>query len=122
MSGLGDDDSLTGDPYQVVRDLPTERGQVLGGDGDDEVYVRTGADVAHGDAGNDSLVAYSAQPAKLPGDDGDDVLTTQPVTGFALDGGAGSDTGAFGYATTRRPTRPARGWCTTATAAWSTAR
>jgi Ca2+-binding RTX toxin-like protein len=88
------DDIRAGDGDDVVT-LQETNAYVFGGDGDDTLsadpYLPSDRSRLHGEAGNDTLVAGSANDARteLYGGEGDDRLIGHP--GARLDGGAGSD-------------------------------
>jgi Ca2+-binding RTX toxin-like protein len=92
------DDVRAGDGDDIVT-LHETNAYVFGGDGDDTLsadpYLPSDRSRLHGEGGNDTLVAGSANDARteLYGGEGDDRLVGHP--GARLDGGAGSDRHVF---------------------------
>lgn len=95
LKGLGGNDELSGEPGSLKG--PADDDVLYGGAGADRIVEWKGSDVIHGGPGRDLIGSYSARPARVYGDEGnDDVFATVSAkAGFVLDGGPGKDTATF---------------------------
>ena len=84
-------------PGTLVAPLPTERGPIQGGVGNDSITGTAGNDLLEGLQGNDTLVGDAGNDTLL-GQDGDDLLVGGAGSDV-LDGGAGIDTASYVGAT-----------------------